>query len=459
MRAETPFDTATVLQFGRFQFHPYSRQLLQGERPVQVGSRALDILRVLIARPGEIIPKESIIAQVWGGTVVEEINLRVHIAALRRALGEGRTGERYIANVPLRGYGFVGVVETLGEAPPAAASSVAGNLPVLLVGLVGREQWLRQLVERVPRTRILTLVGPGGMGKTSLAIQVAEHLREDFPRVCFADLSSYPDGVALSHGLARLLGEPAGGPLLLLLDNCEHLARDCAEQVEHLLRLHPALHILATSREPLRAAGEHVLRLSPLEVPEPGVSDPQRILGCSAIELFLARAREASEHFALRPAQLPMLANICRSLDGIPLAIEMAARQVDVVGLEALEQLLGSRMHLLMPGRRTAPARQQSLQATYDWSFCLLDACQQSCLRQLAEFAGAFSLSAAAEALDGALQCRDCIFGVVGQLVEKSLLLAEHGERGVLYRMPNTVRAYVRRDAEAGWPQLALPVA
>ncbi|WP_271411516.1 ATP-binding protein [Pseudomonas sp. Q1-7] len=444
MSAVSDFRTDTILQFGRFRFYPYERRLLQGDRPVRIGSRALDILQVLIARPGEIISKDVIIAQVWGATVVEETNLRVHIAALRRALGEGRTGERYIANVPLRGYGFVGVVDTLAESPGTCSREAQlSNLPVLLMGLVGRQKHIRHLVAQLPRTRLLTLVGAGGMGKTSLAIHAADQARSHFTFTYFVDLSADSDGALLHQNLARMFDEPTGQPTLLLLDNCEHLANVCAEAVEHLLCSHPELHVLATSREPLRAEGEYVLRLPPLEVPERDEVSLAQAMTCSAVQLFVQRAREVSQCLRLRRAQVRAIIEICRRLDGIPLAIEIAARQVGVLGLPELAALLDTQYHLMMPGRRTAPVRQQSLRATYDWSFGQLGTREQLCLRLLARMKGAFTLESAMALLDDTRLCPACIFAAVHHLADKSLLIVEQGECGLAYRVPNTARAYV----------------
>ncbi|MFD1690576.1 ATP-binding protein [Azotobacter chroococcum] len=192
------------------------------------------------------------------------------------------------------------------------------NLPVLLMGLIGRQVLIQRVVNQLPHTRLLTLAGPGGIGKTSLAIQAAEQSGAHFPRMCFLDLSSDPDGISLSQNLAVLLREPVDEPTLLLLDNCEHLTERCAEAAEHLLRLHPRLNILATSREPLRAEGEHVLRLPPLEVPERDDAPLALAMCSSAVQLFVTRAREVCDRFDLKPDQVRAIIAICRRLDGIP---------------------------------------------------------------------------------------------------------------------------------------------
>lgn len=431
----------TVVLFGPFQFQPYRRLLLQGERPVRIGSRALDILQVLIARPGEIVAKEEIIARVWGDTVVEEINLRVHIAALRRALGEGHTGERYIANVPLRGYGFIGVVEALQAERRAPARR--SELPVQLMGLVGRDALVRRVQALLPQSRLLTLVGPGGMGKTAVAIRVCEGLGAHFAGIHFLDLSGERHGDALRASIAQALDGPLAQPTLLLLDSCEHLAAGCAEAAEQLLREHPLLSILATSREPLHAEGEQVLRLPPLELPEQAQLPLEQALDYSAVQLSVRRAQEVCDRLLLDAAQVASVIDICRRLDGIPLAIEMAARQVDSLGLVGLPALLRSPVHLGMPGRRTAPPRQQSLRATYDWSFNLLSGAEQRCLGLLARLGRSFTMEMGVAALSGNRLCADCSFSAICQLAEKSLLQVEQGENGVHYSLPNTARTYV----------------
>ncbi|MFF7706719.1 winged helix-turn-helix domain-containing protein [Pseudomonas sp. NPDC007930] len=425
MHLLAPAAAEPALCFGPFQFHPHSRQLLREQRPVRIGSRALSILEVLVRQPGQIIPKEQIIAQVWGATVVEEANLRVHINALRRALGEGSSGERYIANVPLRGYGFVGVVDTLLVEAPALPAAAQLGLPVQLNTLVGREPLLQGLMLQLPRARLLALVGPGGIGKTSVAIRLAERLAGHYGQVAFIDLTA-------SAGPPQ---PPAEG--LLVLDNCEHRLAECAQWVEGWLREYPGLSVLATSREPLHAEGEHVVRVPPLELPPPGEVPAAQALACAALRLFIERAGEASPGLALGEAQVRTVAHICQQLDGVPLAIETAARQVAVLGLAALADPRG---HLVIPGRRSAPARHQDLRANHQWSLALLAPRELRCLCLLARAGGEFSLERALAVLAATRLCRECLVDSLRQLADKSLLHTQARHEQVHYRLFATLR-------------------
>ncbi|KAF1068515.1 MAG: putative HTH-type transcriptional regulator [Pseudomonas citronellolis] len=333
------------------------------------------------------------------------------------------------------------------------------HLPLSLSSLVGRDELIRRLVALLPRQRLLTLAGPGGMGKTCVAIRVAEQLAGHYAGVAFVDLAAEAGDCDLDSAIAQALGPLSNAPELLLLDNCEHRADACAEAVERWLRLRPSLTILATSREPLRAEAEQVVRLPPLELPRRDELCLTQALACSAVQLFLLRAREVCDRFEMRPAQLGIIVRVCRALDGIPLAIEMAARQVPTLGLAGLPVLLERPLQLVMPGRRTAPARHQSLRATYDWSFDLLSGNELRCLNLLAGLGATFSLEGATLALRELRLCRGCVFDALRQLVEKSLLQVETDDLAVRYRLPYTAKACLLEREPLSRVGVAIPAA
>ncbi len=454
-----------VLAFGPFALHPDRRLLLEDGKSVRVGSRALEILIALAERAGELLTKEDLIARAWPDTVVEEASLRVHVAALRKALGDGQPGRRFIVNVPGRGYSFVATTE--GTVAAAETAAPASGLPALLTRLVGRQQAVDDLLGHLRTRRLVTIAGPGGIGKTSVALAVAEAAASRFAEgAVFVDLAPVDDPRGVPAALAAALGvavrtEPYLDSLvatirtrrvLLLLDNCEHVVDAAATLAEAVLRGVPGASILATSREPLRAAGEWVQRLPPLGLPPvaPALT-AEEALRSPAVQLFVERAAGALGGFELTDAQAPLVAEICRRLDGIALAIELAAGRMDAFGLSELARLLDDRFRLLMRGRRTALPRQQTLRATLDWSYGALSAEEQAILRQLAVFPGGFSLDAAravavvpglrGPAFDDLLAC----------LVAKSLLTVEIEEAGVGYRLMETTRGYLReRLAESG---------
>lgn len=445
-----------VLRFGAFRFHVQQRLLLEGDSPLRLGSRALDILQLLLENAGHLVAKDCIIARVWPTTVVEDTNLRVHIAALRRALGDGRDGRRFIANVPQRGYSFVAEV-TCECAALTTAALPAHNLPTRLTRIEGRDALIGALVSQLPARRFVTLVGPGGMGKTTVALRVAELLLEHYADgVHLIDLASSGPGevagaVATVLGLAPVGEEPIA-PLgcqlrerqaLLVLDNCEHVIDACALLAESLLRRAPRLAILATSREPLLAEGECIQRLAGLAVPPPladcGVDEA---LGCAAIRLFVTRARARQDGFRLHPGDVPQVSDICRRLDGLPLAIELAAAQVDSLGLDGLQRLLDGQFQLLAQGRRTAVPRHQSLRANLDWSYDLLTALERVVLQRLALFKQAFTFDTAVRVIGCERISETRLYEAISHLVAKSLLLAEPGHGQVRYRLLETTRVY-----------------
>jgi predicted ATPase/DNA-binding winged helix-turn-helix (wHTH) protein len=431
---------------------------MEAGKPIRLGSRALDILIALVRHAGETASKDELMALVWPDTVVEENTLRVHLTALRRVLGDGQAGRRFVANIPGRGYRFVAPVTSANELKPSEKARAAHNLPSQLTRLIGRDAAISELVYRLPRRRLLTITGAGGIGKTGVALAVADRLIGKYEHGVWlidlgplADARLVPSAICSALSLSMRADDPVAGlvealngrQILLLLDCCEHIIAGVAEVAEALCRGVPGAHILVTSREPLRAEGEWIYRLPPLEVPPVaailGVADA---LAFGAIQLFAERAAASSETFELKDADVPLIADICRRLDGIPLAIELAAARVDFLGIRGLTSLLDDRFRLLMQGRRTALPRHQSLRATLDWSHSLLAEAERVILRQLSAFRGYFTLEAAcAVVAHSTIGTPDVLNGVIG-LAEKSLIIADTSTDTIQFRLLDTARSY-----------------
>ena len=447
-----------AVQFGPYRIHPRQRLVLEAGRPLRLGRRAVEILLILLEQAGNVVSKQELIARVWPKSVVEDGNLRVHMAALRKALGDGQAGQRYIVTVAQRGYSFVAPlsIEPMSLPNDGAPSSQGHNLPLRRTRMIGRQALIDSLVQQLPERRFITLTGAGGIGKTTVALRVAElligHYRDGIrlldltplstPSMILPNLAALLDLTAVEHEpLATFARSLQERQLLLVIDNCEHLLDDIALISETLLRHAPKLHILATSREALRAEGEHVQRLDPLACP-PATGNRAQALGYPALQLLVERAMSQQDSFELSEAELPLAIDICQRLDGIPLAIELVAAQIERFGLPGLLVQMEDNFRLLTRGRRSALPRHQTLRATLDWSFELLTACEQICLRRLAVFRGGFSLASAAAVIAGEQIAPTEVLGSITQLVAKSLLNVEAGDDEMVYRLLDITRTY-----------------
>jgi predicted ATPase/DNA-binding winged helix-turn-helix (wHTH) protein len=448
-----------AIAFGPFQLLPEQHLLLEGEKPIRLGSRALDILIALAERAGDMITKDELVAKVWPDTFVEEGNLRVHVATLRKALGDGLGGKRYVATIPGRGYRFIAptaATEATPAKPPPIFESTH-NLPALLTRLVGRSETVETLAAQVQKQRLVTVVGPGGIGKTAVALAVADQLSAHFrDSVRLVDFASVSDPSLLPSALAFVLGGPMrsldpvtsliaslkGKEMLLVLDSCEHVIDAAASLAEQMLKAAPGIHILATSREPLRANGERVHRLTPLGVPVSSKISASEALTFPAVQLFVERATANSDEFSLSDTDASNIADICRRLDGIPLAIELAAGCVDAFGIGGVAARLDDRFHLLTRGRRTALPRHQTLSATLDWSYGLLPESERMLLRRLAVFAGWFTMESASAVVSGGGVAPSDVVDSVANLAAKSLIAVDVEGVNVNYRLLESTRAY-----------------
>jgi predicted ATPase/DNA-binding winged helix-turn-helix (wHTH) protein len=451
-----------VISFGPFRLLEADRLLLEGERPVRLGSRAFDILVALVERAGEVVGKEALIARAWPKVFVEESNLKIQVSALRRALGDGQGGHRYIATVPGRGYNFVAPVRL--EAPPRAPSpptiapGTVHNLPLAATRMIGREDDVTALVSRFSRQRLVTIVGPGGVGKTTLALAAAERMIARYDAgVWLVDLGPLGDPRLVPSTVATVLGleirsdDPLPGlvaalrdrRMLLLLDNCEHVVDAVARLVAAILGGAPSVDILSTSREPIAVAGEREYRLGPLGSPQPS----PRLTAAEAavfpaIQLFVERVTAIVEDFTLTDANAPVVVEICRRLDGLPLAIEFAAPRVEALGVEGLAAHLDGHLSPLGAQRRAAMPRHRTMRAVVDWSYGLLSKDEQLFFRALGIFAGSFTVEAAATVAMGATSLDVDTIDRLADLVAKSLVVADVSGTKPRFRLLDTTRAY-----------------
>ncbi len=458
--AVAPFDRE--IRFGPFCLRPATHLLIEADTPVHIGVRALDLLIVLVERAGEVVTKDELFARVWPGLTVEEGNLRTQVALVRKALRDGQAGARYLMTVPGRGYRFVAPFSTTETPEPikprAPPTESVSGLPTRLTRLIGRADAVGDIVARLNRHRFVTIIGPGGIGKTSVALAVAEQATTSYDDgICVVDCAPLLGTSLVARKLASTLGleiavdDPTRGlaaflrgkRMLIVLDCCERVVEAAAVLAENLLKGAAGVSILATSREPLRAEGEIVHRLPPLEIPPVSIDlSAKDALTYPAVQLFVERVSSSVGRFELSDTDAPVVADICRSLDGIALAIELAAGRVDVFGLLGVAARLEDRVRLLTHGRRTALPRHQTLAATLDWSYDALSEAEQAALRRLSVFAGSFTLDAAQAVAADDLVVSSDIVEVVASLVSKSLLNADVTTAIGHYRLLDTTRAY-----------------
>jgi predicted ATPase/DNA-binding winged helix-turn-helix (wHTH) protein len=448
--------------FGPFTLIPERQLLLEGDAPVRIGNRALDILVALVERPGEVVTKQELLARGWPTTVVEEQNLKVNMAALRRVLGDGPESH-YIATVTGRGYRFVAPVRTFGWAGALLGTDRdvrrSHNLPNGTTRVVGRADTIEAIQRELAGSRLISIVGPGGIGKTTVALAVAEKMIAAMKDgVWLVDLAPLKDPSVVSNVLAAVIGLKAHSAnmlaalcehlrdqeMLIVLDSCEceHIIDAVAACAERILADTAGVKILATSREPLRLKGERVRRLSGLDTPpaSAGVT-ANEALAFPAVELFVDRAAYKVESFRLGDADASVVAEICRRLDGLPLAIELAATRIDLFGVAGLLDQLDQRFHLLIE-RRAGPERHRTLMAAIDWSHNLLSESERAVMRRLSVLAGWFSLASACAVATDELVGRATVMRDLATLVEKSLVAAEARDAEVEYRLLDTTRAY-----------------
>ena len=449
----------TVYEIGPFRLDPEARVLTRDGLATALGARGVAVLAALVGRAGEYVEKSAIIDAAWPGVVVDENNLAAQISAIRRVLSLVPEGRNWVETLTRRGYRFVGPVVEIdaSPSPPATAGPERTNLPHFLQSFIGRERELAEIRQLLPGTRLLTLTGTGGIGKTRLALQAAAELRDAYPDgVWFVDLAPLVDPGLVPSALAQVIGvkESAGQPLvktlsdhlrplnvLLDLDSCEHVLDACARLAGALLRESGGTTLVATSREPLRIGAERVYPLGALPLPDPQ-GDAHSIAQSDSVRLFVDRARYHRPSFDLQDQRARAVAEICVRLDGIPLALELAAARMAALPVEQIVRLLDQRFRLLASGSRSDLPRHQTLCALLDWSYELLDEEERQVFARLSVFAGGWTLGAAEAVGAGEVIAKGDVVYLLIALVEKSLVVAD--DDGDRYRMLETVREYAR---------------
>jgi predicted ATPase/DNA-binding winged helix-turn-helix (wHTH) protein len=455
-----------VYEFGQWQIHLGRRELLACGVPVPIAPRAFDVIEVLVRSANELVTKDALMDRIWPGAVVAENTLHVHISALRKALGRDRAilktdsgrGYRLLGDWVVRRDGAAEEPEGVLGLVRMPTGTLRTNLPETALHLIGRTVAVRQIQDNLSACRAITLTGPGGIGKTALALHVSNGMRLTFNGdIWLIELASLfdPDlvptalvgvlGLGLgcdeitAEAVARAIGDNA---VLLVLDNCEHVIDAAARLVETILRLCARASVLATSQEPLRIAGECVYRVPPLEISRHHRGELDEVLEQSAVQLFVARLQALDLTFAASRENVHLIAAICHHLDGIPLAIEFAAARAATLGVQYVASHLENRFALLTSGRRVALPKHQTLRAALDWSYELLSDSEQSLLGRLSIFDPGFTLEAVTAVVSSAGYPESTVLECMANLVVKSFVVLNRSPYGDRWALPETIRAY-----------------